>query len=407
MMLRQTRVTEDEEYDKSVYGRVLADIDDMMRDGPKADEKNKKTSKSNTRGTTECNTYLNRDIIKGICIAFFMVVLLFHLVEYSGTNNESIKESKAVRRSNKRNRDKSKLIDIDEDEDKYDPTINLGQSNAFESATKEQDNPIVVAQFDPFTTTKSIEHSVMLPGLMQQQGQATQQAFQKSIMLQKQALLAQQLEMQKQMLEESDSQNIESQADTDYSMNNSSDPSSPESFSSTREESSAAIAIVSPEEILERLSNFRDASQIFNTRDVPMYFHIPKAGGSTVKDIIGSCFRMVMATEFGATDGHIDDKKISVVFPRVPGLTDIEERSPFVNVDVTTVAGIEKAAEMGFADSGLAGCVVSPFLFEANHLFTDTAQGRLFAVFRHPVDRAVSMFYYLQVADWGKFESCS
>ena len=55
---------------------------------------------------------------------------------------------------------------------------------------------------------------------------------------------------------------------------------------------------------------------------------------------------------------------------------------------------------MGFADSGLADAVVTPFIYEANDLFTPTAKGRLFTVFRHPIDRAISMFYYIQVADW-------
>ena len=55
---------------------------------------------------------------------------------------------------------------------------------------------------------------------------------------------------------------------------------------------------------------------------------------------------------------------------------------------------------MGFADSGLADAVVTPFIYEANELFTQTAKGRLFTVFRHPIDRAISLFYYLQVADW-------
>jgi hypothetical protein len=110
---------------------------------------------------------------------------------------------------------------------------------------------------------------------------------------------------------------------------------------------------------------------------------------------------MTMATEFGITDGHDQDTEIAVVYPKAPGgVTD--DRSPFVNVDVSTVAGIERAAKMGFADAGLAGCVVSPFLYEANSLFTPTAKGRLFAVFRDPVDRAISMFYYIQVATWGK-----
>lgn len=41
---------------------------------------------------------------------------------------------------------------------------------------------------------------------------------------------------------------------------------------------------------------------------VPMFFHIPKAGGSTVKDIVGTCHRFIMATETGVTDGHADDQ---------------------------------------------------------------------------------------------------
>jgi len=55
---------------------------------------------------------------------------------------------------------------------------------------------------------------------------------------------------------------------------------------------------------------------------------------------------------------------------------------------------------MGFADSGLADAVVTPFIYEANNLFTSSAKGRLFTVFRHPIERAISMFNYIQVADW-------
>jgi hypothetical protein len=154
---------------------------------------------------------------------------------------------------------------------------------------------------------------------------------------------------------------------------------------------------------LTELNHFRDSWSPFSSKDIPIYFHVPKAGGSTVKDVVGSCLRMVMASEFGVTDGHDKDTEIAIVYPKVPGGTGAEDRSPFVNVDTTSVAGIDRAAKMGFADSGLAGCVVTPFLYESNALFTETAQGRLFAVFRHPVDRAVSMFYYLQVADWGEF----
>lgn len=169
--------------------------------------------------------------------------------------------------------------------------------------------------------------------------------------------------------------------------------------------SDADVARIAEQIPLAELNRFRDSWSPFSSTDIPIYFHVPKAGGSTIKDVVGSCLRMVMASEFGVTDGHDRDTEVAIVYPKVPGGTGTEDRSAFVNVDTTTVAGIERAASMGFADSGLAGCVVTPFLYESNALFTETAQGRLFAVFRHPVDRAVSMFYYIQVAYWGKFGS--
>ena len=114
---------------------------------------------------------------------------------------------------------------------------------------------------------------------------------------------------------------------------------------------------------------------------------------------MGGCHRFVQATEFGVTDGHDADTEVAIVYPRVPGDADTD-RSPFVNIDSSTVAGIQRAKAMGFADAQLANVVVSPFVYETNDLFTQTAKGRFFSVFRHPIDRAVSMFYYIRVADW-------
>jgi len=151
---------------------------------------------------------------------------------------------------------------------------------------------------------------------------------------------------------------------------------------------------------LEELNNFKDSWDPHSTTDIPMFWHIPKAGGSSIKDAMGGCHRFVQATEFGVTDGHISDPTVQIVYPKIPGGDPDTDRSPFVNIDSTTVAGIQRAKELGFADAHLAQVVVSPFVFETNDLFTPTAQGRLFSVFRHPIDRAISMFYYIQVADW-------
>jgi len=149
---------------------------------------------------------------------------------------------------------------------------------------------------------------------------------------------------------------------------------------------------------MRQLANFKDAWEPWDKSDRPVFFHIPKSGGSTIKDVMGTCHRFIMASEAGVTDGHIEDTEVAVVYPRVG--VEGAALSPFINVDTTTVAGIQRAKEMGFADSGLGDAVVTPFIYESNDLFTQTAMGRLFCVFRHPIDRAISLFYYLQVAEW-------
>eukprot|EP00580_Thalassiosira_gravida_P006878 CAMPEP_0201627284 /NCGR_PEP_ID=MMETSP0493-20130528/2455_1 /ASSEMBLY_ACC=CAM_ASM_000838 /TAXON_ID=420259 /ORGANISM="Thalassiosira gravida, Strain GMp14c1" /LENGTH=803 /DNA_ID=CAMNT_0048097643 /DNA_START=122 /DNA_END=2533 /DNA_ORIENTATION=- len=159
------------------------------------------------------------------------------------------------------------------------------------------------------------------------------------------------------------------------------------------------MAAAVPGSVLGFLSNFKDTWDPYEKTDIPMFWHIPKAGGSSIKDTMGGCHRFVQATEFGVTDGHGADTQVAIVYPAVPGVADTD-RSPFVNIDSTTVAGIARAKSMGFADANLAQLVVSPYVFETNDLFTPTAKGRLFSVFRHPIERAVSMFYYIRVADW-------
>merc|ERR1712161_136104 len=50
---------------------------------------------------------------------------------------------------------------------------------------------------------------------------------------------------------------------------------------------------------LLELLNFKDNDEEYDFTDVSVFLHIPKAGGSTVKNIIGSCHRLVMATNVG------------------------------------------------------------------------------------------------------------
>jgi hypothetical protein len=61
-------------------------------------------------------------------------------------------------------------------------------------------------------------------------------------------------------------------------------------------EPAAVPADVTTEFDLAELSNFKDNWDPWEPSDTPVFFHIPKAGGSTIKDIIGTCHRFVMVS---------------------------------------------------------------------------------------------------------------
>lgn len=57
---------------------------------------------------------------------------------------------------------------------------------------------------------------------------------------------------------------------------------------------------------------------------------------------------------------------------------------------------------MRLAESGLADVIFTPMIYEPTKLFKpeDGYYGYMFAIIRHPVERAVHMFYYLKQATW-------
>lgn len=70
-----------------------------------------------------------------------------------------------------------------------------------------------------------------------------------------------------------------------------------------------------------------------------------------------------------------------------------------INVDVTSHKGIENAIKLGFLtkEGQPKTDFVSSSLFHvvSMKLFSKNQKARMFALFRHPVERAVSKFYYL------------
>jgi len=113
----------------------------------------------------------------------------------------------------------------------------------------------------------------------------------------------------------------------------------------------------------EAVRNLGDVTDPIEDTDTALYWHIPKAGGTSVKQYY-SCM----------------------------GLAE--------DLDTTREDGIYRAIDIGMAENDFADIAVTMFAGLAAKMFTPEYRGRPFVLFRHPVDRMASLFYYLQIATW-------
>ena len=68
----------------------------------------------------------------------------------------------------------------------------------------------------------------------------------------------------------------------------------------------------------------------------------------------------------------------------------------YTNVNIATPDGIKRALDRGLVPSHLANTLVSAHVDLIPSLFNANDRARAFVLFRHPVDRAASMFYFLK-----------
>jgi len=145
---------------------------------------------------------------------------------------------------------------------------------------------------------------------------------------------------------------------------------------------------------LAAISNVAEINDHGRRKATPVFWHVPKAGGTTVHDLVADCLHYIVAAEVGILGGHDDDTELETVH--------VDGRN-YVNVDTTTIPGILHAQQLGFANVQPADVVFTSYLHESTTaLFTPDHPAALFTLLRHPVDRAVSLFYYLQDAYWEK-----
>ena len=107
--------------------------------------------------------------------------------------------------------------------------------------------------------------------------------------------------------------------------------------------------------------------------------------------ILGACLGLVVADEHGQTSNQTPSSLDVITRPGIR----------HVNMDACTVSGIHTAHALGFASLQPADAVYSPYVPHAmEYLFDDAHRAAAFALFRHPIDRVVSLYYYVQLATW-------
>jgi len=140
-----------------------------------------------------------------------------------------------------------------------------------------------------------------------------------------------------------------------------------------------------------RLANWYAPEDSF--KDVAFFWSIPMSGSLLFTDVMGSCLQLVQASEVGVLGNYGEETELKIV--EIFG-------DSFINVDTTTSEGIKRAVSLGLAESDMADVVISPIINDTAYLFNEKHQGRMFAIFRNPIQRSANMFYYFSTAKWDK-----
>ncbi len=99
--------------------------------------------------------------------------------------------------------------------------------------------------------------------------------------------------------------------------------------------------------------------------ELPVFWHVPKSGGNTLQDLLLACFGMIGANEMGAK-----------YMKETLEIESLDNGIRYVNVDLSSPAGISNAHDRGFGMSGLADVIVTSWIHQAGSLFDGDHKGR-------------------------------
>jgi len=127
-----------------------------------------------------------------------------------------------------------------------------------------------------------------------------------------------------------------------------------------------------------------EASMFDLTRqdDLVFFWHIPKASGSTMKNLMNFCFGLKRAEKVKP------EASMEMV------------RDNILNMDTSSPEGLSFSFANQIVNSGFIDVIVSNYFLSGAALFNDVHHGRTFTILRHPVFLAQSLFYYRRKASW-------
>ena len=170
----------------------------------------------------------------------------------------------------------------------------------------------------------------------------------------------------------------------------------------TRGASSSTAAATTQNSLLDQYpyNLLKNVDEIMDTSsDIPFFWHIHKAGGSTLKHIF-SCLRQVQTRKVNKQDCSSEPgDPLQLCQLNFDSLS--EKTTNVINVDASSLPGISRSMEMN-----LLNFYPHPFIltssrvYDALPILTPQRKGRLFLLMRHPVERAISKFYYTKIATW-------
>lgn len=107
---------------------------------------------------------------------------------------------------------------------------------------------------------------------------------------------------------------------------------------------------------------------------------------------IMTCLNMTQTRRSSTADCNDKDEKLHVCQQNF-GQT--------VNADASSPAGIERIKRLELAKQNIPNLVIDTSRFyEALRILTPEKRGRMFVMFRNPIERAISKYHYNRVATW-------